>query len=434
MAVTVRTYNISEYWTTGDIIDTLETALKDVGYHQATQTGTILTFTNTAGTTILAEKGKRYLVTQASTNGSGTLCTFDVVRNATTGAVATVTLVNGGENYAATNTLVISGADIGGTSPTDDITVTVSTVSGSQGSTSTWHDVDSASPKTWGVCGVNIDKTKKMGQTYYSFFMSGVTLYIRSGPGFQSATNVFNGVAGLDYFSTNAITTTTQQAYSQVIGTSVNVPLVLKTYQSGIDNKFVVFQFSEQTKYGRIFRTPFFLSNYNTAVQPWSLNDCFTGGIYEIGRLNAITTNDCAVFTRAYAATMGKRQGEWGYGSVQGTFANAFSILGYYESLWGKRNIGNSTTFTSVYHRTLFDGAHSSLEYNPIITNIPICNSMIPVPYTIPEDFGVTEVINSNSIAYENLIKVGSTEYTILQFASNLIYGAAMAFVAKTKD
>lgn len=446
MAVTVRTYNIAAFWNSDTLLDTIQTALADVGYHAAAQTGTILTFTNSAGTTILSERGKRYLVKQASTNGSGQYCTFDIVRNTTTGAIATVTLVNGGLNYAATNTVTISGADIGGTTPTDDVVITVSTVSGSQGSTTTFYDKDTASPYTWGVACVNNDITKKMGQTYYSFHTpanptTNPTLYIRAGAGFQSTTNVFNGVSGLDYITSNVPNSTTQQNYSQVIATSNAVPLTLTTYQSGIDTNFVVFQFSEAgSKYGKLYRWPFFLSKYSNNLQPWSLDDCFTGGIYEIGKTQVFNTVDSAIYTALYSAPMAKRQGEWGYGSLAGgTFALAGLVIGYYESLFGKKTSARATAqYPTIYQRTLIDLAHTSLEYNPVVTNIPVCNIMVPIPYYMPADFGVTEVIGTNSIEYMDRISVGSTtKWTILQYANNQAastYNSAIAFVAKTVD
>lgn len=446
MAVTVRNYNIPAFWNSNDLLDALKTALADVGYHSAAQTGTILTFTNSAGTTIAAEKGKRYLVKQSATSGSGVYSTWDIVRNAATGAIATVTLVNGGENYAGTNTITINGADIGGVTPTDNLTITVSTVSGSQGSASTWYDADTASPYTWGVSCVSIDKTKKMGQTYYSFYTPAnptvfPVLYIRAGAGFQSTTNVFNGVSGLDYYSVNTTTTTTQQNFSQTIASSNAVPLTLTTYQSGIDSKFVVFQFSEASaKYGKLYRWPFFLSNYDTATQPWSLEDCFVGGIYQITKYQASTTTEAAVATQISIAPIGKRQAEWGYNGTQGTFANLSALTGYYESLYGKRNLvgAYNSQYPVIYQRTDMDLIHYGVEYNPVITGIPINNTMIPCPYFIPADFGVTEVIASNSIEYGDLIGVGaSTKWKVLQYGNNQnlpTYNGCIAFVAKTVD
>jgi hypothetical protein len=444
MAVTKREYNLSAYWNSNELLDILETALADIGFHAATQTGTILTFTNTSGTTITGQKGKRYLVAQSSTSGSGQYATFDIIRNAATGAIATVTLVNGGKGYAATNTITIAGADIGGSTPTDNLTITVSTVSGNQGSTTTWYDKDTASPYTWGVCCVDIDETKKMGQTYYSFHIPAnpglaPTLHIKSGPGFQSSTNVFNGVSILDFINNGPNSTSTQ--FSQVIARTNATPLRLVTFQSGIDPDFVVFQFSDVEKYGDVFRDPFILSNYNTLTQPWSLDDCFTGGIYTINKALA-NTADTNVSTSLVGLSLPKRCGEWGYAGWSVGTTGARSIIGAYESIFGRRMLTGTTAITTqfpvIYQRSLNDLVHESLEYNPVITGIPICNIMVPVPYYIPADFGVTEVIGTNTIAHRDLIKVGSTtEWRVLQYANNMnaaTYNTAIAFVCKVTD
>jgi hypothetical protein len=426
MAVTKREYNLSAYWNSNDLLDVLETALADVGFHAATQSGTILTFTNTSGTAISGQRGRRYLVKQSSTNGSGQYATFDILRNSTTGAVSAVTLVNGGKNYAATNTITIAGADIGGVTPTDNITITVSTVSGNQGSTTTWYDKDTSSPYTWGVCCVNNNETKKMGQTYYSFHIPAnptfnAQLYIRSGAGFQSTTNVFNGVSGLDWFSTASPVTTTQQSFSQVIARSNSTPIRLVTFQSGIDTNFVVFQFSDVDKYGDVFRDPFILSKYNTATQPWDLDDCFTGGIYSIGKLNQTSTSDCQIYSTIALAPVGKRQAEYGYAPcTQGTYANYRGLWGIYESVYGRRVSSVALFAQGIYNRTLHDGTHDTLEYNPVITGIPICNTMLPVPFYMPSDFGITEVAGTNTIAHRDIIRTGSTaQWRVLQYANN---------------
>jgi hypothetical protein len=451
MAVTVRTYDVNAgagFWNSNDVLNTLQTALSDVGFHAAAQTGTILTFTNSGGGTIPSQKGKRYLVKQSATSGTGVYAVFDVFRNADTGAVAAVTLVNGGENYAATNTVTIAGADIGGVTPTDNITVTVSTVSGSQGSTTTWYDVDTASPATWAVCCVNIDKTKKLGQTYYSFHIPGnttsisspVTLYISAGPSFQTTTNVFNGVSGIDYVSSAPNNTTTQR-YSQVISKSNANPLRLITYQSGVDTKFVVFQFADVTNYGDLYRDPFVLSNYNTATQPWSLDECYTAGVYAFARSQASNTYDCSIYSILYNNTIPKRQGEWGYtGLTSGNYGVRYNI-GYWESMHGKRFNSAATTgivssYPTIYQRSLMDIVQSNLEYNPVITGLPINNTFLPVPYFMPSDFGITEVLGTNTISFNDLISVGATtKWKVIQFANNIssqTYNSSMALVAKT--
>lgn len=444
MAVTVRNYNLSAFWNSDDLMTTLQSALADVGFHAAVQTGTILTFTNTAGTTIVGQKGRRYLVKQSATSGSGVYCTFDIFRHQVTGAISTVTLVNGGENYAATNTITIAGADIGGTTPTDNLTITVSTVSGSQGSTTTWYDVDAASPATWGVCCINNDKTKKMGQTYYSFYTPAnptvlPVLYMRAGAGFQSTTNVFNGVSGLDYYSAATVFSITQQHFSQTIASSNAVPLTLTTYQSAIDTNFVVFQFSEaSSKYGKLYRWPFIISKYNSATQPWSLDDCFTGGIYQINKAQASNTTEAAIVIQLPIATSGKRQGEWGYAGINGTYVNGGYLSAYYDSLYGKRNLvgAYNEVYPVIYQRTDMDLIHGGVEYNPVITGLPINHLMIPCPYFIPADFGITEIIATNSLEYGDLVSVGATtKWKILQYGNNqnaATYNGAIAFVAKT--
>jgi hypothetical protein len=444
MAVTRREYTLTEYWNSNNVLDMLETALADVGFHAATQSGTILTFTNTAGTAISGQRGRRYLVKQSATSGSGLYATFDILRNNTTGAVQTVTLVNGGKGYAGTNTITIAGADIGGVTPTDNITITASTVSGNQGSTTTWYDKDTANPYTWGVCCVNNDETKKMGQTYYSFQIPSIaatslniTLSIKSGAGFQSSTNVFTGVSGIDFV--NSGPNATSPVLTQVISRSNRNPIRLITFQSGIDPNFVAFQFSDVENYGDAFREPFFLSKYNTATQPWDLDDCYTGGVYSVGRVQAANTADSQINTTLVGLSLPKRCGEWGYAGYTGTGSR--NILGIYESIFGRRLLGSTIVITTqlpvIYQRT-FNDLIQEVEYNPVITGIPICNVMIPAPYYLPDDFGITEVIGTNTIAYRDIIKVGSTtEWRVLQYANNLsvaTYNSSIAFVCKIVD
>jgi hypothetical protein len=442
MAITRRDYTLTELWNSDTVLDMLEQALADVGFHAPTQTGSILTFTNTAGTAVFAERGKRYLVKQSATSGSGLYATFDVLRNNTTGAIVAVTLVRGGKGYTAANTLTIPGADIGGTTPADNITITASTVSGAQGSTTAWFDKDTTVPYTWGVCCVNNNEAKKMGQTYYSFQVPAVaatsiniTLSIKSGPGFQSTTNVFTGVATMDHI--NNLPTTVNPVAAFVIARSNRTPLRLTTYQSGVDPNFVVFQFSDVEKYGDTFREPFILSKYNTATQPWDLDDCYTGGVYTVARLQVSNAADAQIQFTLLAGNIPKRGGEWGYNGWLTVIGR--TIIAGYESNYGRRLTATAITATIpvIYHRSVNDLIHE-LEYNPVITGIPINHVMVPCPYYLPNDFGITEVIGTNTIAYRDIVKVGATtEWRVLQYANNLTlptYNSSIAFVAKITD
>lgn len=67
-----------------------------------------------------------YLSTaQNATNGSGTSALFNVTR---LGDTYSTTLNSGGNNYAAGNTVTIFGTQLGGASPTNDLTITVNAV------------------------------------------------------------------------------------------------------------------------------------------------------------------------------------------------------------------------------------------------------------------------------------------------------------------
>jgi len=84
--------------------------------------GAILAFTPGTGTTLLAEAGQTY--TAVPSTGGGTGATFTVTRNGA-GVISTVTVVDAGIGYIVGDTLTIDGADIGGASGTDDLTITV---------------------------------------------------------------------------------------------------------------------------------------------------------------------------------------------------------------------------------------------------------------------------------------------------------------------
>lgn len=88
-------------------------------------TGT--SYTYTAGTGTLAGRVTYSNVSQLSTSGSGTGAVWNIRKNNTTTSYSTLiyTLVAGGENYAIGDTVTISGADLGGTSPANDLTFTL---------------------------------------------------------------------------------------------------------------------------------------------------------------------------------------------------------------------------------------------------------------------------------------------------------------------
>ena len=84
----------------------------------------VLTVTQLSGTSIgtRVETG----VTQASTSGSGSNAEFTVVNDGSGGYSVVVT--NKGTGYAANDTITISGASVGGTTPANDFVITVSSL------------------------------------------------------------------------------------------------------------------------------------------------------------------------------------------------------------------------------------------------------------------------------------------------------------------
>lgn len=66
--------------------------------------------------------------TQTSTSGSGTGAEFSVTAGAST--YSSVTVTNIGTGYAVNDTITISGTDLGGTSPANDLTITIDSLDG----------------------------------------------------------------------------------------------------------------------------------------------------------------------------------------------------------------------------------------------------------------------------------------------------------------
>jgi hypothetical protein len=81
--------------------------------------------TYNSGTFVAVAEGKTFL-NIASTGGTGSNARFDII--AKTGLVYEVTLNAGGANYTSGDTLTISGTQLGGTNPANNITITVGTV------------------------------------------------------------------------------------------------------------------------------------------------------------------------------------------------------------------------------------------------------------------------------------------------------------------
>lgn len=80
------------------------------------------------GPALDGESGNTYTaVGQLTTSGTGAGATFNITRNQF-GVANTVIVVSGGSGYDISDTITIAGANVGGVTPTDNITLTVSQV------------------------------------------------------------------------------------------------------------------------------------------------------------------------------------------------------------------------------------------------------------------------------------------------------------------
>lgn len=444
MAVTTREYAITQA-TPANIITALETALADLGWHAPVTNGYILTFTNTAGTTLASKANERYLVKQSATNGSGSGAVFDVLRSQT-GAISAVTLVTGGSGYAATNTITIDGADIGGVTSTDNITVTVSTIANSNGSTTTFFDKDiTTSPLTsaWSIAKVINASNKKLGTTFWNFFVGvttaahqpvgGVTpiLYIRGGTGFNPSTNVYQGVSAYDFFSSTAPNQTGVYSVAITLASTTLVPLTLRVRQSGVDANFATFSFFE----GNNNRNNFFMANYNNSLQPWDLDDVFLGGVYELFASPAFNTSDCGINFRTRLSGLPKRMAESGYGNYFQVNATTIAYTNtFYRTSSGNRQLGSPVAAYDdimFYVRSKGD-IQSSVTNMAIFKNVPICPAFAPVPYYLPNDFILAEIPFGNANIGDVLEVSESEKYTVIQFVANQTTYTSLVVAART--
>lgn len=88
--------------------------------------GRIISFTPSAGATLVGGAATYTAVATASNNGTG--ATFTISRDAAGAIILPITIVNRGTLYPAGATLTIDGSVIGGVTSTDDLTITVNTV------------------------------------------------------------------------------------------------------------------------------------------------------------------------------------------------------------------------------------------------------------------------------------------------------------------
>lgn len=310
------------------------------------------------------------------------------------------------------------------------------TFSAHAGSGVSWFALDRfTSPSTyaWAVAKIN-NGSGKLGNTFWGFYVSLTgnqpTLSIKSMTGFSPSTNVAQGLSGLDWYSAAGITSTVGSVHSSIIGSMYNTPLTLRTRQSATDPNFATIAFFD----GNTNRNPFVISKYNSSTQPWSLNDVFLGNAYEIYQNPAYATSDAAIAFRMRPTSIPKRQAEAGY-TTYGNSATAAFFTPNIRSLSGNRiqaTPAASATDVSLYTRQDFDIQSGVDDGIKIYKNVPINPLYLPVPYYLPDDFGIAEIPWRGAVVGDTVTISGTEVWTIVQAAVNQVTFSAICLLART--
>lgn len=442
-----------------------------IGQHvTGTGIGALVTVTGISGLTITLSKANlrtvsgnltfsdEIIVTASGTaNISGVtgtasgLTITNVACNVNLYAGATIEIQSGTPTWDSSNGRVVI-ASISGSGPytltlrNEENTFKGFTSSGNitfkatSGTNVNWFELDTVTaPQTyvWGVAKIKNANTGKLRNTFWHFHVgynttlyNGINVFIRPMTGFNPFTNNAQGVSSLDWFSSASATSTTGSLVGTAVASSAFVPLTLRTRQSAVDTDFATFAFFE----GNNNRNPFFISKYNTNYQPWSLDDVFLGGCYEILQNAAYNTFDVGILFRMRMNGMPKRMAEAGYNNYNLSGTSAYTNT-YFRTSTGNRMQaapGASYGDVSLYSRQTGDIQTSVTTTYPVYNNIPVNPHFLPVSYYLPEDFVLVELPWLNP-AIKDTVTISENEvYTIVQAATNQSTFTTLALAART--
>jgi hypothetical protein len=88
----------------------------------------VLTVTRLSGQAGVSSTGTYTEVSQTSTSGSGTGAEFTITADGVTGVYSVISITTVGSGYVAADTITISGTDLGGNTPENDLVITVDTI------------------------------------------------------------------------------------------------------------------------------------------------------------------------------------------------------------------------------------------------------------------------------------------------------------------
>jgi hypothetical protein len=230
---------------------------------------------------------------------------------------------------------------------------------------------------------------------------------------------------GLDYQqSFNYITTNdTNFTYLDYATTSTPTayPLSIRTYkaQSPQDTNFAVIQFTQTINNAIVPYATFSLhKGPSIGANVWDLNHVWNGGFsqYTTSTRSVSMTHSTGGNTVYYADMQEEapntstlaREANYGYLRNSNTTYNTYFPITTYECNIDTTNVNTIITY---YRNSTYDGAtgNESLEnfadrrksvsasanyYKPM-KGLPICNSLMPCPYYLPDDYVMLQVATS---------------------------------------
>lgn len=409
-----------------------------------------------------------------------------------TGSIAFIELLSTGSGWSNQEVFTIPGESIGGVATTNDIVFGVKntgiTSSGdgtpeifvtNVGAGSSFyqkHD-DGA----FGILRTTNDSSKTYGTSFYTFSTDTdeiTKLYINSGSGWdflnKGGTSYGSSTTdgGLNYgYFTGVERTDRQRTYNYIprnsnsfthinIASSVSptsYPLSIRVYraQAPQDSNFAILQFTQNISGSVIpFGTFTIHKGQNFGSNIWDLDHVYTGSLttYTTGTrsvsLNYISPGYSGYYDGPQeepVSTFSKsREASYGFlrnGDDNNIYQAAVETM--FSSNIDTRNSETGSSNVTYYRNSTYDGdVSSSADYYKPIKGIPICNSFIPCPYYLPDDFvilqfstipGLTEfrpgdtVTVSPSEVYEIVLAGYSTSQTGLdQIANNNSIGLAL--------
>ena len=260
------TYKVNR---TGNSFISQPTAAAPFNFGQGS--GASFNVTRTSGAyTIVLDPIVRYNEVQATTYaGLGQGATFNITRNGSTGQYTDVFISNTGSGYSATETITIAGASLGGVTPTNNLTITIQTVSGSGGIQAITHS------------GTASNFLPSAGNGYTAG--EKIVIYGNTLGGISPANdasifiNTVNGIGGIATFSYIGQGISSTQEYNNVTGSSS---------LQGINSTFRVTRTGSGTKTAKV-------------------DQIVVGGTIETGDVFNISIDGGSVQTHSYTALAG---------------------------------------------------------------------------------------------------------------------------------